>query len=101
MLKRLARILVLPYVIWGVLTVFLTVLLQTTPVAFLVVTLFVLGAPLAQLIGVLFVWSQLHQALKPHPRPFSRWTLPLLAFAFCLPSAGILIGVVRLLAPLM
>ena len=83
--------------IWTVATFLLAFLLNDSLVGGVIVMLYILGYPLALPITIIVEWSRLHRDTTPHPRPYPRWTIPLWALAYTIPSVVIYLGTLYVL----
>ena len=84
---------VVPFVIWGLLTVIGMVPLKDSIAGIFVLLLFFFGYPLALLIVSISLWSRLHMRMRVFPRPYHRGLIPLWIALYAIASVATFIGV--------
>jgi len=92
---KLASMLALPFGGWALLTLLLAIPPLTDSLLFgLFFVLFLFTYPLALLITLICAWTRLHALLRPHPRPYERWAIPLWVAAYTAGLVGVYAAVI-------
>jgi len=84
---------VVPFVIWGLLTVLGMVPFEGSVVAMLLFLVFIFGCPIGLLVVSISLWSRLHMRMRVFPRPYHRGLIPLWIALYAIAPAITFIGV--------